>query len=135
LPGIDLDPRAVKARFGSNSMHLIIARPARARALGSSRRQQKQESQSKQDDGAPDHEHLLDPFGAGTSFLDCILHVRKVDPRKLEVHCDVAIGPCRISVRYPGLVNWRADLKRSSGHSVHLYSPINPCYHKGRIAR
>jgi hypothetical protein len=101
-------------------MHLIIARPARARARFP-RRQQKQKSQSEENDGAPDHEHLPDPFASGMSLLNYILHLRKVDPRKLEVHRDVAIGLRRIAGRYPGAANWRADLKRSSRLSAHLY--------------
>jgi hypothetical protein len=109
-------------------MHLIIARPARARALRFPWREQKQESQNKQDDGAPDHEHLPNPFTAGTSLLDCILHLRKVDPRKLQVHRDVAIGLRRIAVRFPGAVNWRADLKRGPATPltfIHLPIPVN----------
>jgi hypothetical protein len=108
-------------------MHLIIARPARARAR-LPRRQQKQESQSEEDDGAPDHEHLPDLFASGTSLLDYILHLRKVDPRKLEVHRDVAIGLGRIAGRYPGAVNWREDLKHSSTLSptfIHPSIPVN----------
>jgi hypothetical protein len=120
------EPRAAIARFGSNSTHLIITRSARACALGSSRRQQKQEPQSEQDDGAPDHEHLLDPFAAGTSFFDYILHARKVDRRKLKVHRDVAIGLRRISVRFPGRVNWSTNFEPANGLQTRRFLLCEP---------